>query len=171
MREAARVELVPHLLAGADGNRALHDDDRALLELGQLVEHPPDRGEVCIAGMRRRGRHGDEGDARSVEDVRDVERVANALAVCGQELGEPRLEDRHAPGLELGDPLRHDVANDDLVAEVGEASCGHEADPASADDAEWFFHPQILVPPRGFKPFAIASIVSLDMRFRSVLVT
>src|SRR6185312_17441547 len=105
VRKTARVQLVPDLLAGSDRNRALHDDDRALLDLGQLVEDAPHGGEVGIARVRRRRRDGDEGDASRVEDVRDVERVADALAVRGQELGEARLEDGYAARFEIRDPL------------------------------------------------------------------
>ena len=49
---------------------------------------------------------------------------------------EARLVDRHLARLQALDPLREDVANHDLVAELGEAGAGHEADVAGAEHCD-----------------------------------
>ncbi len=136
--KSAHVELVAHLLAGSDGDGALHDEQRALLEGGQLVEHVPDGGEVGVAGVRGRRPHADERDACVREHVLDGEREAHPLPVLRDQLLELGLEDRHAAGLEVGDSLRHDVAHDDRMAELGEAGCGDETDPARAENPYGF---------------------------------
>ena len=58
--EPARVERLAHLLAGADGHGALHDQQRALVLLRELVDDVPDRGEVGVAGVGRRRPDTDE---------------------------------------------------------------------------------------------------------------
>ena len=63
-----------------------------------------------------------------------------ALAVALEQLLEPRLVQRHAARLQRLDPLGHDVADDDLVAELGEAGAGDEADPAGPEDADFRLH-------------------------------
>ncbi len=45
------------------------------------------------------------------------------------------LVERHLAELERLDLLRDDVADDNVVAELGEARPGDEADPAGAEDA------------------------------------
>ena len=54
---------------------------------------------------------------------------------CAYHLFEARLVDRHLPGPQPFDALRQDIANDDLVAEVGEARTGDEADVAGSEDS------------------------------------
>ena len=50
--------------------------------------------------------------------------------------GEALLVDRHAAGPERLDLLGDDVADHDVVAEVGEAGAGDESDPARAEDPD-----------------------------------
>ena len=90
--------------------------------------------------------------------------------LLGDELAEAGLEDRNPARLEILDPLRDDVADDHVVAQVGEAGGGHEPDPARAQDADRgpFAH---LTAANGFKPLAMASIVSFESSRRSVFET
>ena len=44
--------------------------------------------------------------------------------------------DRHPPGAQRVDPLGHDVADDDVVAELGEAGPGDEAHVAGSEDGD-----------------------------------
>jgi hypothetical protein len=176
MRKPAAVEPEAHLLPGADRHRALHDEDRARAQIGELVEHSQDRREVGLPGVRRRRRHADEGDPGVREHVARVEREPDALPVLVQKLRKPALIDRDAARLEIGDALRHDVLHHDFVAELGEAGGRDEADPAGSDDSERLRHPSHSSSERylvfsGRSPFAIASIVSFDRRSRSVLTT
>ena len=54
--------------------------------------------------------------------------------VRGDKLLQPRLVDRHLAFAKRGE-LRHiDVAKPNIVAELGEAGAGDEADPAHADN-------------------------------------
>ena len=57
-------------------------------------------------------------------------------ALLLQQLLEPGLVDRDLAGAELLDPLGDDVADDDVVAELGEARTGDEADVAGAEDSD-----------------------------------
>jgi hypothetical protein len=77
---------------------------------------------------------------------------------------------------ELLDPFGEDVADDDVVPEVGEARAGDEADVAGAEDRNaghgYFFAAFPAVPAfRGCSPFAIAIIVSFESVSESVLIT
>ena len=94
------------------------------------------------------------------------------LRVRVEELGEAVLVDRHVPGAEHVDLLGDDVAHDHFVPELGEARAGDEADVARAEDRD----PQALAhfrltAPKGFRPLAIAIMVSLESRSRRVLIT
>ena len=65
-----------------------------------------------------------------------------------------------------------DVANDDVVAELREARAGDEADVPRAEDRDLHVDlASLFTEPSGFRPLAIASIVSFDSRSRSVLTT
>ena len=68
------------------------------------------------------------------------------------------------------DALRDDVADDDLVAQLGEGGRSDQADPARADDAERLGG-HYCGRPRGLRPLAMAIIVSFESRFRSVFTT
>ena len=59
-------------------------------------------------------------------------------AFFGDQLGQAGLVDRHLAARERLDLLLDDVARVDLVAQLGEAGGGDEADPADADDADRF---------------------------------
>ena len=94
-----------------------------------------------------------------------------ALAVALEQLLEARLVDRHAARLERLDPLGHDVADDDLVAELGEAGAGDETDLAGAEDADFRLHGARSLPGQRPQPRAIASIVSFESESSSVFTT
>ena len=79
--------------------------------------------------------------------------------------------DRHATLAQCIDLLRDDVAHDDLVPEVGEARAGDEADVPRAEDRDLHAGYFLFTEPSGFRPLAIAIIVSFDSRSRSVLIT
>ncbi len=94
------------------------------------------------------------------------------LAVAREELVEPRLVDRDLAGAQRVDLRRDDVADDDVVAELGEARAGDETDVAGAEDGDLSRRePTYLLLPSGLRPLAIASIVSFESRSRSVLTT
>ena len=92
----------------------------------------------------------------------------NAVAISLEHLGQIRLVKRHLTGAERLDPLRHHVADDHLVPELGEAAAGDEADPARAEDTDRsrFRHDREAYLGSGASPRAIASIVSLDSSSR-----
>ena len=145
----------------------------APLDLRQLVDHRPDGREVGVAGVGRRRPDGHVDEVRIRNRLSDVRREAEPLTVSLQQLVETRLVDRHLAAAECVDSVGEDVADDDLVAEVGEARAGDEADVAGAEDS----HPAHgggaypLTLETGRRPFAIAIIVSFDSRSRSVLTT
>ena len=134
--EPALVEAVANRPPGADRHRALHRQDDAPLDLRQLVDDRPDRREVGVARVRRRRAHRDVDDVGAVERLVDLGREAKPLAVALEQLVEPLLVDRHLAAAQRVDPLLDDVADDDVVAEVGEAGAGDEADVAGAEDRD-----------------------------------
>ena len=76
------------------------------------------------------------------------------------------------PAVEVGDAICDDVANHDLMPEVGEAGGGDEADPAGAENADRLTVRRSLQPPRAaWRPFAIAIIVSFESSWRIVFET
>ena len=83
--------------------------------------------------------------------------------------------ERHLAEPERLDLLRHDVADDDLVPELGEADPRDEADPAGAEDAHPSHGPGLYFPcfpaGSGFRPAAIAIIVSFESESSSVFTT
>ena len=115
--------------------------------------------------------YADVDEVGAFERLVDVERVAQTLRVAREQLLEARLEDRHLAAAKRVDLLRHDVADGDVVPELGEARAGYEADIAGAEDSD----PRHgCLPYRlgsGFKPFAIAIIVSFESVSVSVLTT
>ena len=78
--------------------------------------------------------------------------------------------DRHVAVSQRVDLLRDDVADDDVVPEIGHAGAGDEADVAGAEDRD--SHGACYFPrASGFRPLAIASIVSLESRSSNELTT
>ena len=76
------------------------------------------------------------------------------------------------PRVQALDPLGDDVADDHVVAAVGEAGAGDEADPAGAEDAErGFSRSAKLYLCIGRRPLAISSIVSFESESSSVFTT
>ena len=169
--EAALVEAMADGRSGSDGHRALHGEDDAAVDRRQLVDHGPDRGQVGVAGDGRRRSDGDVDDVGALERLVDLHRVREPLPVPLQEIGKPLLVDRHPAAAKRVDLLGDDVADDDVVPQVGEAGTGDEADVAGAEDCD--LHGRNLAPGArdGLRPFAIAIIVSFDIRSRSVLTT
>ena len=92
-----------------------------------------------------------------------------------------RSSSSSSPGSKIGtSPARSrsirsgsDVANDDVVTELGEARAGHETDVTRAEDCHSAHggEPTYLIDFSGFRPFAIASIVSFESESRSVFTT
>ena len=136
MRQTELVE--PGADPGSRPNRdsALHDEDGPSLELRKLVDDPPDRAQVGVARVERRRADTNEHDTGGGECLLRVERVAEPLAVSRKQLFELRLVNRHVPPPERADPLRVDVTDDDLVAELSEAAGRDEADPSCAEYAD-----------------------------------
>ena len=66
----------------------------------------------------------------------DVEREGEPLGVPREQLGDVLLVERHLAAAQRVDLLGHDVADHDLVAELGEARARDEADPAGAEDPD-----------------------------------
>ena len=143
--QTARVERLAHLLTGPDGHGALHHQQRALFLLRKLFDHVPDGREVGVAGVGRRRPDADEHQRRRRE-VGRVEREGQSLPTALEQLGEPRLVEGDPAGLQRLYPLGDDVPDDHLVPEVGEASAGHDADPAGAEDpnCRLFHAPEVI---------------------------
>ncbi len=168
-RDAPRRQLGQDLRARSHRHRALHHEHELARGGRELLEHAPHRGQVGVAGVGRRGPDADEQDAGSIEDLCGLECEREPLAIAREELGQARLVDRHPSGPEPVDPVGHDVAHDHVVAELGEARRGHEADPAGAEYAQR--RRRHCTAERGFRPFAIAIIVSFESSSSRVFVT
>ena len=132
--EPALVEAVADLLACPDRHRRLHHEDRAARELRQLIHDAPDARQVGVARLRRRRVDAHEQEAAAREIV-GIEREPQPPGVPLEQLRHVRLVERHLAALQRLDLLRHHVANDHVVAELGEADARDEADPAGAEDA------------------------------------
>ncbi len=76
--------------------------------------------------------------------------------------------DRNLASAKRVDLLRDDVADDDVVPELGEAGARDEPDVAGAEDRDTHGYLPLA---SGFRPLAIASIVSFERRSSSVLTT
>ena len=94
-------------------------------------------------------------------------------AFRSQQLVEAGLVDRHLAGAQPLDPVGDDVADDDVVPELGEARAGDEADVARAEDSDPGHRAErtYLSFSIGRRPFAIAIIVSFESESSSVLTT
>jgi hypothetical protein len=135
--EAARVERGAHLVAGADGHRALHHDDRTRLDRAlELVDHGPHAREIGVARGERRRVDADVDEVGVLDRLADVEREREPLGVPRDQLLEAGLVDRDLAAAQPLDLLRHHIAHDDLVAELGEACARDEADVAGAEDPD-----------------------------------
>ena len=184
MREPPLVKAVPHLLARPDGHGRLHRDDDAVVDRGQLVDNRPDGGEVGVARVGGRRPDRDVHELGTVDRLRDVERERQPLAVSLEEILEPGLEDRHLASAERLDPRGDHVPHGDAVAELGEACARHEPHVPRAEDGDaiapvghvgpqdsrWGLY-DFATCASGFRPFAIAIIVSFESRSSSVLTT
>ena len=121
----------------------------------------------CVGGVSTHTKRN-----RQLGEVGRVEREAEPVAVALEQLGHVGLVERHLAGAERRDLLGHDVANDDVVAEVGEADPRDEADPAGAEDAHRSHRAGLYLACRsGLRPVAIASIVSFESESSSVFTT
>ena len=150
----------------------------------ELVDHRPDGGEVGVARERRRRPDGDV-DEVGARRWRLRPSVVNERRsrVPREQLIETRLVDRHLAASQRLDPLREDVADDDAVAEIGEAGTGDEPDVPGTETAIRLGLGFLAARERrrlvaaqpveseGLKPFAIAIIVSFESRSRSVFTT
>src|SRR5579885_2622746 len=132
--EAALVETGAHLLPRPDGHRRLHHQHRAARQVGQLVDDRPDTRQVGVAGVRRRRVDADE-EELAADEIGDVEREREPLAVALEQLRNVGLVERHRSATEGLHLLRDDVAHDHVVPQVGEAGAGDDADPARPEDA------------------------------------
>ena len=106
------------------------------LEPRQLVDHRPDAREVGVAGVRRRSVDADEEELGAVRHLGRVEREGEPVAVSLQQLGDVLLVERHLARAQRIDLLGHDVADHDLVTEVGQAGARDQADPPGAEDSD-----------------------------------
>ena len=141
------------------------------MELGELVDDRPHARQVGVAGVGRRRVDAHE-EELAVRELRHVERVRQPARVALEQLGHVLLVERDLTFPEGFDLLGDDVANDDVVAELGEARTRDEADPTGAEDANLAHGLGVYFPlVRGLRPLAIASIVSLDRSSSSVLTT
>ena len=124
------------LRPGSDRHGALHHDDAAPVDRRQLVDHRPDGGEIGVAGVGRRRADCDVDEVGAVDRLGDVQGEAEPVGVPRDQLGQPGLVDRHLAALEGRDPIGEDVADDDRVAEIGEAGTRDEADVPGAEDRD-----------------------------------
>ena len=118
--EAARVEPCAHPRAGPDRHRRLHHEDRPALERGQLLDDAPHARQVGVAGVRGRRVDAHEEEPAAGDGLR-VEREGDPLAVALQQLRHLRLVERNLAAPKRVDLLGHDVADHDVVIEIGEA--------------------------------------------------
>ena len=130
-----RIELGSDPLARTDRDRALHDQNRAFRR-PEISDHGPDRRQVRLARGPRRRFHAGEEDPRVRFQLVHVERERQPLAIALDQLREAGLVERDAPRVQLLDLRRHDVPDDDVVPEIGEAGARDEADPPGPEDAE-----------------------------------
>ncbi len=146
--EAAIVQPVSHRAASPDRHSALHRDDDPPLDLWKLVDDRPDRGQISVAGVRRRRPHRDVDDVGVLDCLGDVQREGEPFAVPLEHVVEARLVDRHATGAQSVDLRGDDVADHDIVTELGEARTRDEADVARAEDGNSHGLPRTSSPSR-----------------------
>ena len=110
----------------------------------ELVDHRPDGGEIGVAGVRRRRPDRDVEELRAVDRLLHVERERDPVAAAREDVVEPGLVDRHLARPQPLDALGHDVAHDDVVAEIREARAGDEADVAGPEDCDPRHGPRVI---------------------------
>ena len=71
-----------------------------------------------------------------LDRLTDVGGERDALGVAGEQRFEAGLVDRDLSALQRFDAMREDVANDDLMAEIGEAGSCDESDVARAENGD-----------------------------------
>ncbi len=96
----------------------------------------PTRSAACRRRRRGSPRPSTASRTSSVKRIRSRVPLEHEL--------EAGLVDRHLARLQALDPLRDDVADDDLVPELGEAGAGHEADVAGAEHCDLRHGPRLL---------------------------
>ena len=97
-----------------------------------------DGGEVRVAGVQRRRADRDEQRPRVLERVGQLRREMQAAPVLDDEIVQPGLPDGDDAALEVLDLALVDVDAPDLVAQLGEAGRGDQADVAGSDHADGF---------------------------------
>ena len=122
---------------GTHRDRGLgHDHRVALQRPGDLLGGGVHIGQVGMPVAAARGRpHGDEHRLGSGDGCGDIvaERQPAGRHVLGDQPLQPRLEDRQAPVAQRRQLHRIGLDHGDVVAELGEAGAGHEADIPAAD--------------------------------------
>ena len=141
------------LVAGADRHGRLGDDDREAVERGgdlaRGIEHVGEIG-MAVAAPRRRA----DRDEHRVGGLNRAGQIAGEFEAAGAGIGgdqivEARLIDRNFAPIERGDLARVLVDAGHLVAEIGKAGPGNEADIAGADHGNAHF----LIYPPGWLTF------------------
>ena len=165
--QAGGVQLGPHLAPRADRHGRLHHQGRAV---GAGRDRADDRlhpREVGVAGGHRRRVDADEREPHLPEQLLEVEREREPVAIAAQQLLEPRLVQGHLAAAEPRDLVGVDVAAEHSVAEVGEAGGRDEPDVAHSDHADRLAgHGLAYLTERTLR--AIAHIVEFDSDSPSV---
>ena len=125
------------LVAGADRHGRLGYNDREAVERGgDLARGGIDVGQVgmAVTAARRRADRDEHrgGLAHRLRQPRGEAQPAGPDVARHQRV-EARLEDRHVAAFERRDLVRIAVDADHVMAEIGEAGAGDEADVAGAD--------------------------------------
>ncbi len=128
------------LVAGADRHGGLGDHhQRPLGGARHVGGGGVDVAEVGVAVAVARGRaHRDEHRLDVGDGSREIGREGQALLahVAGDELLQPRLEDRHHALVQRGDLLGVEVDAGDVVPEVREAGARHQPDVTRPDHGD-----------------------------------
>src|SRR5438067_1370768 len=126
-----------HLLAGFHRHRAfVHDHAITGQDIGDIARDFLDEAEIYATVRLRRRRHGDENDLRIIHAFpgtgAETQPVRGHIPV--DDFLEARLVDRDFPGLERFHFAQVVVDADDVVADVGKTSAGHETDITGTND-------------------------------------
>ncbi len=130
---------VGHPVAGADRHGALVDDDQGTVHgLGDAARRIADILQVGLAAPALGRADGDERKLGIGHPVLVLAGKAQpaGLGVATDHLLQSRLVDRHLAGAEPVDPWAVHVHAGDLVAQVGKAGAGGQADIAGADHTD-----------------------------------
>src|SRR4051794_13869155 len=133
-------EAIANLRAGADGNRALGDDDGVWAQMsGHAVDDGPERGHVGSAIFSLRGADceiNNLGLANGSDQIgREVEPLGRLIVA--DHLLKPGLVDGDFTSREPGDFFLVDIDTRYVVAAIGEARAGNKADVAGANDCDF----------------------------------